>query len=64
METYSFLRQLADSWALLAMFGFFVAIVIWAFRPGSGKIHEDTANIPFRNEDRPAPQRSDKPAAN
>lgn len=54
METYSFLRQLADSWALLAMFAFFIGIVIWAFRPGSKKIHEDTANIPFRHDDRPA----------
>jgi hypothetical protein len=33
METYTLLRQLADSWALLAMFTFFVGIVIWAFRP-------------------------------
>ncbi|WP_323770453.1 cbb3-type cytochrome c oxidase subunit 3 [Antarctobacter sp.] len=55
METYSFLRQLADSWALLAMFAFFVGIVIWAFRPGSNKVHKDTANIPFRHDDRPAP---------
>ncbi|MBV7396293.1 cbb3-type cytochrome c oxidase subunit 3 [Mameliella sediminis] len=65
METYSFLRELADSWGLLAMFGFFVGIVIWAFRPGSGKIHEDTANIPFRHDDRPAPDHgADTPAAN
>jgi cytochrome c oxidase cbb3-type subunit 4 len=65
METYTLLRQLADSWALLAMFAFFIGIVIWAFRPGSGKIHADTANIPFRNDDRPAPDRKDdKPAAN
>ncbi|BBU57865.1 MULTISPECIES: CcoQ/FixQ family Cbb3-type cytochrome c oxidase assembly chaperone [Mameliella] len=65
METYSFLRQLADSWALLAMFAFFVGIVIWAFRPGSGKVHSDTANIPFRHENRPAPASGDDtPAAN
>ena len=55
METYSFLRQLADSWALLAMFLFFLGIVVWAFRPGSNKTHEDVANIPFRHDDRPAP---------
>jgi cytochrome c oxidase cbb3-type subunit 4 len=53
METYSFLRQLADSWMLLAMFLFFVGIIAWAFRPGSREVHDETANIPFRNEDRP-----------
>lgn len=54
METYSFLRQLADSWALLAMFAFFAFIVFWALRPGSRAIHDDAANIPLRHEDRPA----------
>ena len=54
METYSFLRELADSWALLGMFAFFMGIVIWAFRPGSGAIHSDTAHIPFRKETKPA----------
>lgn len=54
METYTFLRQLADSWALLAMFGFFMGIIVWALRPGSNKVHEDTANIPFRHDDKPA----------
>ena len=33
METYSFLRHLADSWVLLAMTLFFVGICVWAFRP-------------------------------
>lgn len=54
MDTYSFLRQLADSWVLLALFLFFIGVVFWAFRPGSRKVHDDTANIPFRNEDTPA----------
>ncbi len=54
MDTYSFLRHLADSWGLLAMFAFFVGIVIWAFRPGSKQVHDDVANIPFRHEDKPA----------
>ncbi|AMY71962.1 CcoQ/FixQ family Cbb3-type cytochrome c oxidase assembly chaperone [Frigidibacter mobilis] len=51
---YHILREFADSWALLALTLFFVGVVIWAFRPGSSKIYKDTANIPFRNEDRPA----------
>ncbi|MFP3383354.1 MULTISPECIES: cbb3-type cytochrome c oxidase subunit 3 [Tritonibacter] len=54
METYSLLRQFADSWMLLFLFLFFVGVIIWAFRPGSTKAYEDTANIPFRNADKPA----------
>lgn len=54
METYSFLREFADSWMLLAMFAFFLGVIVWAFRPGSTKTYEDTADIPFRHEDKPA----------
>ncbi len=39
METYSLLREIADSWVLLALFVFFVGMVVWVmFRPGE---HED-----------------------
>ncbi|MCI5109113.1 MAG: cbb3-type cytochrome c oxidase subunit 3 [Marivita sp.] len=54
METYSLLREFADSWMLLVLFLFFVGVILWAIRPGSNKTHRDTANIPFRNEDKPA----------
>lgn len=54
MEEYTFLRQLADSWFLLGLFVFFIGVVFWAFRPGSTKTYQDTANIPFRHEDKPA----------
>jgi len=54
MDTYSLLREIADSWVLLALFVFFIGVVIWAFRPGSRDVHKDTANIPFRHEDKPA----------
>lgn len=50
METYSWMRQFADSWMLLAMTFFFIGVVLWAFRPGSRQTHRDTSNIPFRNE--------------
>jgi cytochrome c oxidase cbb3-type subunit 4 len=50
MDTYSFLRQLADSWVLLALTLFFIGTIVWAFRPGSRDIHDDVADIPFRNE--------------
>jgi cytochrome c oxidase cbb3-type subunit 4 len=61
MDTYSFLRELADSWVLLAMFLFFLGVVVWAFRPGSRAIHDETANIPFRNEDRPGVSEAKEP---
>lgn len=50
MDTYSFLRQLADSWALLALTIFFLGTIVWSFRPGSRETHDDIADIPFRNE--------------
>jgi len=55
MDTYSILRQFADSWGMLAIFAFFIGVVIWAFRPGSRKVHDYIADTPFRNEDKPAP---------
>jgi len=55
MEFYSLLREFADSWMLLFLFLTFMGIVFWAFRPGSRKVHEDTASIPFRHVDAPAP---------
>ncbi len=51
METYSALRQFADSWWLLVMFVFFLAVVVWTFRPGSRKTHQDIAEIPLRDDD-------------
>ena len=54
METYTLLRQFADSWMLLFLFAFFIGIVIWAFRPGSTDRHRDTANSIFRHDDKPA----------
>lgn len=54
MDKYSILREIADSWVLLALVIFFIGVVIWAFRPGSRKVHKDTAEIPFRHDERPA----------
>lgn len=54
METYSFLRQLADSWFLLAMTLGFLGICIWAFRPGARATHQEVATSIFRNDDHPA----------
>ena len=54
MDTYSFLRQLADSWVLLAMTLFYLGAILWAFRPGARGVHADIAAIPLR-EDEPTP---------
>lgn len=55
MDTYSIMREFADSWALLALFAIFIFVVIWAFRPGSRDLHNDIAHSVFRNDDKPAP---------
>ncbi len=57
MDTYSIMRAFADSWFLIAMFAFFIGAALFAFRPGSNKVHKDIANIPFRHEDKPAGDR-------
>lgn len=54
METYTLLREFADSWMLLALFLFFVGMVFFVMRPGSTKTYQDVANIPFRHDDKPA----------
>lgn len=48
METYTFLRELADSWMLLLLTLFFLGTIVWAFRPGSRDIHREAGDIPFR----------------
>ena len=53
MELYSLLRHFADSWFLLAMFGFFVGAILFAARPSGRKAQTDAASIPFRHEDAP-----------
>jgi cytochrome c oxidase cbb3-type subunit IV len=59
METYTLLRSFADSWHLLFMTAFFIGVVVWAFRPGSRRVHDDVANSIFRNDDRPLPDVAD-----
>ena len=54
METYTFLRHFADSWALAVLAALFLGIVFWVFRPGSKVVHDDAANVIFRNETKPA----------
>ncbi len=53
METYTWLRAFADSWHLLFMFCFFIGVFIYILRPGASKVHDETANMIFRNDDKP-----------
>lgn len=50
MDTYSLLREIADSWVLLALFLFFIGVAVWAFLPSQNKNREDARQIPFRND--------------
>ncbi len=50
MDTYSLLREIADSWVLLAMFSFFVGAGLWAFLPSQSNARRDASMIPFRND--------------
>jgi cytochrome c oxidase cbb3-type subunit 4 len=54
METYSLLREFADSWMLLFLTLVFTGVVLWAWRPGSRSKHDDAANSIFRNVEKPA----------
>ena len=60
METYTLLREFADSWMLLVLFCVFVGIWFWVIRPGSSAVHREAANSIFRNDERPAPVKEAK----
>lgn len=53
-DTYTFLQVIARSWGAMFMLIFFLGVIVFTLRPGSRRIHRDTANIPFRHDDRPA----------
>ncbi|RYH07420.1 cbb3-type cytochrome c oxidase subunit 3 [Tropicimonas sp. IMCC6043] len=53
MDTYSFLREFADSWVLLFLVLVFLGVIVWVFRPGASEVQRDSANIIFRHEDAP-----------
>ena len=50
MDTYSLLREIADSWVLLAMFAFFIGAALFAFWPSMATDRRDAADIPFRHD--------------
>jgi cytochrome c oxidase cbb3-type subunit 4 len=54
MSEPTLLEQIWENRTLVWLFTAFVIAVLFAFRPGSGKIHRDSAEIPFRHDDKPA----------
>lgn len=50
METYTLLREFADSWFLIAMVLFFVGIWAFAFWPSQRPARDDAAAIPLRDD--------------
>ncbi|MEO1563739.1 MAG: cbb3-type cytochrome c oxidase subunit 3 [Pseudomonadota bacterium] len=51
MDTYSVLREFADSWFLIFMFAFFIGACIKAFWPWSTSERQDASMIPFRHDE-------------
>ena len=50
MDTYSVLREFADSWFLIAMFGFFLTVVARALWPSHRAVQAEAAAIPMDDE--------------
>lgn len=61
-DTYTILRTLSGSWGTVFLLVSFLAVVFFAFRPGSNRIHRDSAEIPFRHDDKPASESPDMEA--
>lgn len=60
MDTYSVLREFADSWMLIFLTAVFTAVIVWAFRPGSRKVHDEIASSIFLHDDKPAKEMVDR----
>jgi cytochrome c oxidase cbb3-type subunit 4 len=48
------MRVYAGSCRMMILLLSFLGVILFTFRPGSRRVHQDTANIPFRYDDRPA----------
>ena len=59
MEEPSLIEQIWQNRTLVFLFTAFIIAVLFAFRPGSRKVHRDSAEIPFRHDDKPASDESD-----
>ena len=59
LSTYEGLRQFADSWGLVYMFGIFGVVAVMLFVRGARQRAHDAASIPLTDDDEPLP-RSDR----
>lgn len=50
METYTVLREFADSWFLIALFAFFLGTIAFAFWPSLTPERDEAAAIPMRDD--------------
>lgn len=50
METYTAMRQFADSWGLIAMALFFVGVIVFTLRPGGKLQADEAASIPLKED--------------
>jgi len=48
---YETLRHFADSWGLLVMFGVFLVLALWPFRPGAHQRNHEAAHSIFKDDD-------------
>lgn len=53
---HDILRQLADTWGLLLLFGVFTIAVLAALRPGARAHYRQCARIPLDDDPAPAPR--------
>ncbi|SLN48644.1 cbb3-type cytochrome c oxidase subunit 3 [Pseudooctadecabacter jejudonensis] len=53
METYTVLREFADSWFLIAMFTFFLGCCAFAFWPSQRRARDAAAAIVLRDDSPP-----------
>ena len=48
--SYDWLRELADSWVLVAMFAFYLICIGWAFRPGGKRANKRAKHSIFEKD--------------
>ncbi len=47
---YQTMRTFADSWGMLFMLLFFALVIVRVMSPSAKKMHDDAANIPFKEQ--------------
>lgn len=62
MPSDSLFQQILDNWTLVYLFTAFMGICIWVIF-GKSKSYRDTAEMIFRNDDKPAADLADKAPA-